>query len=166
MPNPFAEERIERYVYPAPLDPENPLDDMRIDDDVMDESEDERPWCRIRVPNSKGLNDDIAQLTQAIVTTALGGNGNGGAAFHQSTEQRIAQGNRGVFGLLIVEWSFSKDPTESDFGRLNIAMGAWVSACLSDAMEKGTRVEKKPRRTSGKPASGRKGSARRDSESD
>jgi hypothetical protein len=151
MKSPFANREVETYNYPAPLDA--PRKDgesqeshearkAKIDKEVLAEvrahakehGSEALVWIKVRIARSKGDVDAVADYTQSMV--AYGTNGDGALL-----KQKIAEANRGVFGLLVEGWSFTDDPGPDDYGRLDKWSSDWVSACLGDAVDRGTRPD-------------------------
>ena len=154
--SPFAAQKVNTYKYPAPWNPDKKQDQVRIDSEVL--ADPEPPWIKVKVPNSKGLNDAIGDFTQQVVTTVgVASDQNGGTRVTEtSIESRIARANAGVFGLLVSEWSFGPDPTPQEYRDLDLWAGTWVDACLTDAMREGQEpLVGKPQSSSETPSSGR-----------
>jgi hypothetical protein len=163
MKSPFAQEQVNTYTYPAPWNPNKPQDKIKIDDEAL--ADPKPPWIKVRVPNSKGLNDAIGDFTQQVVTTVgVQADSNGGARVTEtSIESRIARANQGVFALLVEAWSFSDEPTPDEYRRLELWAGTWVDACMTRAMAEGQgpiTVGKDEVDTTSEPSSGRPGRAR------
>lgn len=92
-------------------------------------------WLRLRIPRSKGDVQQIAELTQSIVSFAEG---------EPTTRQRIRAGSIGVFDLLAVQWWYSKEkPTGEQLEGFDRWASAWVDWCVADAMAKGRGIVEK-----------------------
>lgn len=146
--SPWAEAETHEYRYPDPLQ-KDAVD--RFGQTVVDEGEiSEGHWLKLRVPRSRGDQDIIADATQSVVAFGEG---------DATSKQQIAQANRRVFELLVEGWSFTdRTPTGDDYARLDDWSGNWVTACLADAMARGTVRDwgKEIANSSPKPRSSRK----------
>lgn len=134
--DPFAKPDLHTYKYPEPMDDPQREGELTVQYEARKESIDpeevgEGHWIRIRIPRSRGDVDAVADFTQSLVV--LGDNGDGA-----KWEQRIARGNRAVFELLVDGWSFDREANGASYTELTGWSGEWVSACLADAVRKGT----------------------------
>ena len=101
-------------------------------------------WIKLRIPRSKGDVQQIAELTQSIVSFGEG---------EPTTRQRIREGGTGVFVLLAEEWWYKPGkPTGEEFERLDRWCAAWVDWCLGDAMAKGRGIVEKKGDSFGTPS--------------
>lgn len=136
-----AEDEQFKYVYPYPLDDREATSHL-IDQEVLFEdpddektklSHEELPWVRLRIPRSRRLVNQVAEVTQSIVEM-------GGGQIR--TTQPIVEANRQVFELLVAQWSLTEDvPNGDDYDRLDRWAGAWITNCLANAMARGEDPE-------------------------
>lgn len=143
-----ATKKVETFIYPAPLDQEDeegrhPREDL-IDDEVLKDDngkelpQEERPWIKVRIPISAHDVDAVADLTQPAILMSANGDGSG-------METRIGRMNRGLFQLLVEDWSFTeRDPTVADYDKLDQWSAAWVRHCLGEANRRGTAPDFQP----------------------
>lgn len=125
---------VETFTYPAPLDESNAAEAKLIDKEAFAE---EPHWIKIRVPRSAEDVDAVGDYTQSVLAM-----GNGDAS---AMESRIKRMNRGIFELLVEDWSFTtRKPNGDDYGRLDAWAAIWVRTALGEVVRKGTSPDFSP----------------------
>lgn len=86
-------------------------------------------WVELRIAFSKA--DDAIITDNSGVVRVLTDDG-------IALRSQAAAGDRRIFALLAVGWSFSEGkPTAADYDRLSAVTGKWVDDCLADAIQIG-----------------------------